>query len=189
MSEETHHKMSKKIAQLTKVIFHLHSKNEENVNMQTAIQNAYEKEIETLLGNANSVITKQKEQITKAQEGTNWKEKIKQLEAEHIAEREASQQEFKDYKVALLTKEQTLEGVHKTRVSEMRTEVADLKKGFDNRVMEFKQQIEAFKKNNEAIEALKKAHAKELGEHVQESNKKYNKLLTEKLNSEDALKA
>ena len=66
MSEETHHKMSKKIAQLTKVIFHLHSKNEENANMQTAISNAYEKEIETLLSNANSVITKQKEQITKA---------------------------------------------------------------------------------------------------------------------------
>ena len=37
MSEETHHKMSKKIAQLTKVIFHLHSKNEENANLQTAI--------------------------------------------------------------------------------------------------------------------------------------------------------
>lgn len=30
MNEEVHHKMSKKIAQLTKVIFHLHSKNEEN---------------------------------------------------------------------------------------------------------------------------------------------------------------
>jgi hypothetical protein len=29
-SKDVHHKMSKKIAQLTKVIFHLHSKNEEN---------------------------------------------------------------------------------------------------------------------------------------------------------------
>ena len=47
----------------------------------------------------------------------------------------------------------------------------------------------AFKNNNEAIEALKKAHAKELAAHVQEHNKKYNELLTEKLNSEDALKA
>ena len=49
ISEETHHKMSKKIAQLTKVIFHLHSKNEENNNAQTASNNAYEKEIEQLL--------------------------------------------------------------------------------------------------------------------------------------------
>jgi len=30
-NKDVHHKMSKKIAQLTKVIFHLHSKNEENV--------------------------------------------------------------------------------------------------------------------------------------------------------------
>ena len=80
MNEETHHKMSKKIAQLTKVIFHLHSKNEENSTMQTAIQNAYEKEIETLLGSANNVITRQKEQIEKAQEGDAWKQKIRQLE-------------------------------------------------------------------------------------------------------------
>ena len=44
MNEETHHKMSKKIAQLTKVIFHLYSKNEEKSAMHTSIQNAYEKE-------------------------------------------------------------------------------------------------------------------------------------------------
>lgn len=36
---------------------------------------------------------------------------------------------------------------------------------------------------------MKKAHAKELAAHVQESNKKYNDLLTEKLNSEDRMKA
>jgi len=72
--------------------------------------------------------------LSKAQEGTNWREKIRQLEAEHVAEREASQKQFQDYKVQLLTKEQALEQEHKSRVSEMKTEVADLKKGFDNRV-------------------------------------------------------
>ena len=46
-----------------------------------------------------------------------------------------------------------------------------------------------FKNNNEAIEALKKAHAKELAAHVQEHNKKYNQLLQDKLDSEDALKS
>ncbi len=76
ISEETHHKMSKKIAQLTKVIFHLHSKNEENNNIQSASNNAYEKEIEQLLIAANQVIAKQKEALNKAQDGTSWKEKI-----------------------------------------------------------------------------------------------------------------
>ena len=34
-----------------------------------------------------------------------------------------------------------------------------------------------YKNNNEAIEALKKAHQKELAAHVQEHNKKYSELL------------
>ena len=76
ISEETHHKMSKKIPQLTKVIFHLHSKNEENLNTQTASNNAYEKEIVTMLIAANSVIAKQKDALKQAQDGTSWKEKI-----------------------------------------------------------------------------------------------------------------
>ena len=56
-------------------------------------------------------------------------------------------------------------------------------------MQEYKKQLDEFKQNNEAIDALKKAHAKEIAAHVQEHNKKYNELLTEKLNSEDALKA
>ena len=83
ISEETHHKMSKKIAQLTKVIFHLHSKNEENTNVQTACNNSYEREIEQLLVAANLIIAKQKDALQKAQDGTSWKEKISQLEAAH----------------------------------------------------------------------------------------------------------
>jgi len=46
-----------------------------------------------------------------------------------------------------------------------------------------------FKNNNEAIEALKKAHAKELAAHVREHNAKYNELLQQKLDSEDALRS
>jgi hypothetical protein len=90
LTEETHHKMSKKIAQLTKVIFHLHMKNEENGLMHTCIKNAYEKEIETLLTQANSVILKQKESLQKALEAQNVKERIKSIEQQHLAEKEAS---------------------------------------------------------------------------------------------------
>ena len=109
MNEETHHKMSKKIAQLTKVIFHLHSKNEENSAMHTSIQNAYEKEIETLLNSSNSIISKQRDVITKAQEGDAWKAKIRDLENQHIKEKEDSQRQFEQYKTALQAKEHELE--------------------------------------------------------------------------------
>ena len=43
---DLHHKMSKKIAQLTKVIYHLNSKNEENNDDLTSLADAYETEID-----------------------------------------------------------------------------------------------------------------------------------------------
>ena len=59
----------------------------------------------------------------------------------------------------------------------MKLDLQDMKKKFDDRCDDYKKQLNAFKNNNEAIEALKKAHAKELAEHVQEHNRKYNDLL------------
>lgn len=50
MTEEAipdlHHKMCKKIAQLTKVIFHLHSKNEDHDNQMREQAETYEIQIE-----------------------------------------------------------------------------------------------------------------------------------------------
>lgn len=70
----------------------------------------------------------------------------------------------------------------------MKINLQEIKKKFDERCTDFKEQLLAYKNNNEAIEALKKAHKTELASHVQEHNKKYNELLQQKLDSEDALK-
>ena len=48
--------------------------------------------------------------------------------------------------------------------------------------------MEDYRKNNDVIDELKKAHQKELAAYIQEHNKKYNELLKEKLNSEDSLR-
>ena len=65
----------------------------------------------------------------------------------------------------------------------------DMKKKFDTRCDEFRKQMDDYKKNNDVLEEMKKAHQKELAAYIQEHNKKYNELLKDKLNSEDALKA
>ncbi len=87
MSEETHHKMSKKIAQLTKVIFHLHSKNEENQSYSTALNNAYEKEIESILNSANGIVSKQRDALDKAKQMNNYADQIKQIQSQHDKEK------------------------------------------------------------------------------------------------------
>jgi hypothetical protein len=70
----------------------------------------------------------------------------------------------------------------------MKDNLVSIKKKFEERCEEFKKQMAEYKNNNEAIEALKRAHAKELAAHVQEHNKKYNELLSAKMDSEDKLK-
>lgn len=82
--------MSKKIAQLTKVIFQLHNKNEENSLYQTSLSNAHEKEMEVVLTQANDIITRQKREIEKARNNTDLKDRVKQLEQEHLTERKQS---------------------------------------------------------------------------------------------------
>ncbi len=94
-----------------------------------------------------------------------------------------------EYKKRLLAKEQALELAHKDKVADFKSQVEEIKSGFDRRVQDYKQQLADFQANNEAVEALKKAHAKELAAHVQEHNKKFGDLQVAKLNSEDALKA
>ena len=48
----------------------------------------------------------------------------------------------------------------------MKDNLMEIRKKFEQRCEEFRSQLVAFKNNNEAIEALKKAHAKEIAAHV-----------------------
>lgn len=109
MSKDVHHKMSKKIAQLTKVIFHLHSKNEENVQYQNSLTGAYEKEIETILKEANGIVAKQKVALEKAREASNVKQQMKELEDKHVQERKETQKQFEEYKAKIKDRENAVE--------------------------------------------------------------------------------
>ena len=109
ISKDTHHKMSKKIAQLTKVIFHLHSKNEENSQYHQALVNAYEKEIETILRDANTVVNRQKDALDRVKEQNSVKDKIKEIEEKHDKEKKETQKQFEEYKQKVQNKEQQME--------------------------------------------------------------------------------
>jgi hypothetical protein len=116
------------------------------------------------------------------------KEKLKQLEQAHLKERKDSQREFEVYKQSMAEKEAHLDKEYREKAQDMKMDLQEIRKRFDARCEEFKKQLNAYKNNNEAIEALKKAHAKEIAAHVQEHNRKYNELLQQKMDSEDALR-
>lgn len=54
--------------------------------------------METILKEANDIILRQKQEIEKAKNNQDLKEKIKQIENDHLNERKQSQREFEVYK-------------------------------------------------------------------------------------------
>ena len=93
-----HHKMSKKIAQLTKVIFHLHSKNEENANHTESLTRAYEREIDNILKEANTLITRHRDAIEKQKMLGDPTEMIRDLATRHDDEKRRTQNQFDEFK-------------------------------------------------------------------------------------------
>jgi len=71
-----HHKMSKKVAQLTKVIFHLNTKNDEYEYNIKSIVNSYEQEMEQLIKEANIAITKYKEAYDRIQQSDKTEKEL-----------------------------------------------------------------------------------------------------------------
>ena len=67
--------------------------------------NAYEKEIETILRDANTVVNRQKEALDRVKEQNNLKDKIKELEEKHNNEKKESQRQFDEYKTKIKEKE------------------------------------------------------------------------------------
>jgi len=72
------------------VIFHLHSKNEENSSYSTALTNAYEKELEQILQDSNEIIKRQKEAVEKSKDQTNVLEKVQKMQDKHEREKRES---------------------------------------------------------------------------------------------------
>jgi molecular chaperone GrpE (heat shock protein) len=60
---DLHHKMSKKIAQLTKVIYHLNTKNEDHQSEMDNLSQQHQMEVQQILKDAATRIGKFKEMI------------------------------------------------------------------------------------------------------------------------------
>ena len=64
---DLHHKMSKKIAQLTKVIYHLNTKNEDNQSEIENVNYNHQLEIQHILTDSTSKMNKMKDSIEQKQ--------------------------------------------------------------------------------------------------------------------------
>ena len=172
MFPDLHMKMSKKIAQLTKVIYHLNTRNEDfDVNLRAEKKN-HANEVEEILKDAADKINKFKAQLAKAKENSATANALKQLRSQHEKERDAAMKEFSVYKGRVQTREDSLRKEFKEKIRGMKKDLDGAKKLFKSRLKEFSDAQNAIKDHasitTSELDALKKSHKEEMDALKQE---------------------
>ncbi|KAM8790228.1 protein FAM184A [Rhynchonycteris naso] len=164
-SQDLHLKMSKKIAQLTKVIYALNTKNDEHESAIQALKDAHEEEIQQILAETREKILTYKSKVT---EELDLKRKIQVLEAsleDHIKMKKQALTEFEAYKHRVEDMQLCAEAQHVQRIVTMSGEVEEIRRKFEERLRSFAQlQVEFEKDKKLSLEELQTAHRREIQE-------------------------
>ncbi|XP_076189607.1 protein FAM184A isoform X5 [Aptenodytes patagonicus] len=164
-SPDLHFKMSKKIAQLTKVIYALNTKNDEHEAAIQALKDAHEEEIQQILAETREKILQYKNKVA---EEMDLKRKIQVLEEsleDHKKMKHQALTEFEAYKDRVEDMQLCAEAQHVQRVVTMSREVEEIRKKFEERLRSFIQlQVQYEKDKRTALEDLRAAHRLEIQE-------------------------
>uniref|UniRef100_A0A8I5ZWH8 Family with sequence similarity 184, member A n=1 Tax=Rattus norvegicus TaxID=10116 RepID=A0A8I5ZWH8_RAT len=164
-SQDMHLKMSKKIAQLTKVIYALNTKNDEHDSAIQALKDAHEEEIQQILAETREKILLYKSRVT---EELDLKRKIQVLEAsleDHVKMKQEALKEFEAYKRRVEDMQLCAEAQHVQRIVTMSREVEEIRKKFEERLRSFGQlQVQFENDKQSALEELRTTHRLEVQE-------------------------
>ncbi|CAM5132480.1 unnamed protein product [Natator depressus] len=164
-SQDLHLKMSKKIAQLTKVIYALNTKNDEHEAAIQALKDAHEEEIQQILAETREKLLQYKSKVA---EEMDLKRKIQVLEEsleDHKKMKHQALTEFEAYKDRVEDMQLCAEAQHVQRVVTMSREVEEIRKKFEERLRSFVQlQVQFERDKRSALEDLRAAHRLEIQE-------------------------
>ncbi|XP_060128637.1 protein FAM184A isoform X3 [Zootoca vivipara] len=166
-NQDLHLKMSKKIAQLTKVIYALNTKNDEHEAAIQALKDAHEEEIQQIIAETREKILQYKSKVS---EEMDLKRKIQVLEEsleDHKKMKHQALTEFEAYKDRVEDMQLCAEAQHVQRVVTMSREVEEIRKKFEERLRSFIQlQVQLEKDKRSSLEELRAAHRLEVQELI-----------------------
>jgi len=139
---EMHLKMSKKIAQLTKVVYALNTRNDEHENVISLIKEKHEEEIQKLLATSAS---KLKQIISNNNEDNCLKREVENLQqqlANHEQDKKSSQKQIDEMRNSHKEKEQLLEQEHVQTIESFTRQLAEVKRKFESKMVEMQGKVE-----------------------------------------------
>ena len=181
VTPDLHLKMSKKIAQLTKVIYALNTKNDEHENVLENMKVAHEEEMQKLIAE-----TKEKMNYFKTRLGavSEQKQKIDVLES-HLAkerlQREEALSEFEKFKRRNEDQEARLKSEFSDKILTMSKELLATKKQFEERLKDFQATRKRLEEDRDkAVDELSSKHHDEMDQLMKAHRVRYDELVKEK---------
>ena len=161
--DEIHHKMSKKVAQLTKVIFHLNTKNEEAEAHTAAVTEAYEEEVELILVDAN---TKLQSLLEKRSDSSQVHDLVRRLDDE----KSCALRDIQRFRASVGVKEQQTTHMWSDRLTTMQAEVAAITDKCARQASRFKAALQEAETSREEMKSLSEKKLERMRcEHEQQS--------------------
>ncbi|KAL7872798.1 hypothetical protein AOLI_G00118690 [Acnodon oligacanthus] len=164
-TQDLHLKMSKKIAQLTKVIYALNTKNDEHEEAIQSLKEAHDDEVQHILTETREKILQYK---SKMGDEAELKRRLQSLEEsvelhEHMKRQALA--EFEMYRQRMEDTQLCAEAQHTQRVVSMSREVEEMRHDFEEKLRSFSQVQAQFEQEKlRALEELKSVHRQELQE-------------------------
>ncbi|XP_051912845.1 protein FAM184A-like isoform X1 [Hippocampus zosterae] len=164
-TQDLHLKMSKKIAQLTKVIYALNTKNDEHEEEIDSLKEAHEDEVQHIVTETRDKIMQYKSKMV---DEADLRRRLASLEEsvelhEHMKRQALA--EFEMYRQRMEDSQLCIEAQHTQRVVSMSREVEEMRRDFEEKLRAFSQaqaQFEADKRR--ALEELRSNHRHEVEE-------------------------
>ncbi|XP_030644009.1 protein FAM184A [Chanos chanos] len=167
-TQDLHLKMSKKIAQLTKVIYALNTKNDEHEDAIQSLKEAHEDEVQHILTETREKILQYKSKIG---DEADLKRRLQSLEEsvelhEHMKRQALA--EFEMYRQRMEDTQLCTEAQHTQRVVSMSREVEEMRHDFEEKLRSFGQMQAQFEQEKRrALDELKSVHRQEVQELLQ----------------------
>uniref|UniRef100_A0A673ZLS7 Family with sequence similarity 184 member A n=1 Tax=Salmo trutta TaxID=8032 RepID=A0A673ZLS7_SALTR len=178
-TQDLHLKMSKKIAQLTKVIYALNTKNDEHEAAIQTLKEAHEEEVQQILSETREKIMQYKSKIS---DEMDLKQRIQSLEESmelHERMKRQALAEFETYRQRVEDMQLCTEAQHTQRVVTMSREVEEMRHSFEEKLRSFGMAQAQFEQEKKlALEELKANHRQEVSELLrshQSQNQNYSK--------------
>ncbi|XP_067866878.1 protein FAM184A-like [Heterodontus francisci] len=181
---DMHLKMSKKIAQLTKVIYALNTKSDEHEASLQAIKEAHQEEIQHIIAETRGKILQYR---NRKGEEMDLRHQIQSLEdtlEKHKKHKEEVLADFEVYKQQVEGREKNMEKEHAERIMALSREMLDIKKEFESNLqnfMEVQRRLEQDKQS--AITEIMKVNQE--SENLQEKFKALRGCFDEKIKLEE----